>query len=120
MATHDSSKATGAATLGKKPVPCHQYDNWLMPSAGANADALFASRVIDVSRGAKTIASILASHLVDLEATADGDDTTKPLLSPSDTDALARLAVFSLQQLHDMAVNQVDRLNTASEARGRA
>lgn len=112
--TNSISKAIPAARLVKNPVPCHQYDNWLVPTADNNRNALFASTVLDVSRGAKAIAGILAVHLTDLQAIQDGCRTIKPLMSPGDTEALARMVVFSLGQLHEMAVNQVDQFNAAN------
>lgn len=111
---NNSIKETPAAILGKNPAAFHRYDNWLMPETQNNRDAQFAAAVLDVSRGAKAIAGILASHLVDLEAIHDGDSNSRPLLSAGDTEALARLAFFSLSTLHEMAVDQVDRFNTAS------
>jgi hypothetical protein len=116
MANRNSiSKETPSAILVKNPVPCHQYDNWLIPRANSNRNAQFASTVLDISRGAKAIAGILAIHLTDLQAIQDGCATIKPLMSAGDTEALARLAVFSLGQLHEMAVNQVDHFNTAND-----
>ena len=116
MANHNSSSnAIPTAILIENPVPSHQYDNWLIPATNNNRDAQFASIVLDVSRGAKAIASILTAHFIDLQAIHDGDQTTKPLLSAGDTEALARLAVFSLSTLHEMAVNQVDHFNAASD-----
>jgi hypothetical protein len=121
MAPHISSNATPGAILGKIPVPCHSYDDWLMPSARNDKDAQFASTVIDVARGARAIASIMAQHLVDLNAIAGGaGESVRPLLSETDMECLARLAVFSLDQLQEIASNQVDRFNTLAEKGGRA
>jgi hypothetical protein len=115
MANHNSSsKEIPSAILVENPVPCHRYDNWLIPEANSNRNAHFASTVVDVSRGAKAIAGILAAHLVDLEAIRDGCKTTRLLFSANDTEALARLAVFSLSQLHEIAVDQVDSFNADS------
>jgi hypothetical protein len=93
--------------------PCHTYDNWLVPDAKHSSDAQFAADVLDVARGAQVIASIVAAHVVDLNAIAGGaGDSVRTLLSESDTEALARLAVFSLGQLYRMAENRVDFLNS--------
>lgn len=108
------SKATPSAILGKTPVPCHQYDNWLLPEISKNRDAVFAASVLDVSRGTKAIASILTTHLIDLQAIHDGDTASRTLLNVGDTEALARLAVFSLSKLHEMAVDHVDHLNAGA------
>lgn len=112
---NSNSKAIPPAILVETPVPCHQYDNWLIPEAGNNRNALFASAVLDISRGAKTIAGILAVHLTDLQAIHDGCRTIKPLMSVGDTEAIARLAVCSLGMLHEMAVNQVDHFNAPDD-----
>lgn len=96
------------ATLG----PCHKHDNWLVPAAAANRDAQFASAVVDVARGACVIASILSAHLTDLNAISSGaGGSVRLLLGPNDTEALARLAVFSLDQLCTLAENRVDYFN---------
>lgn len=112
--SNSSSNARCPAILVENPVPCHRYDNWLIPRANSNLDAHFASTVVDVSRGAKAIVGILATHLVDLGAIHDGCKTTRPLLGANDTEALARLAFFSLSKLHEMAVDQVDGFNADS------
>lgn len=115
MASNSSTKETLSAILVENPVPFHNYDNWLIPAANRNRDAQFASTVLDISRGTKAIAKLLAVHLIDLKAIQDGCRTVKPLMGEADTEALARLAVFSLGQLHEMAVEQVDRFNTAHD-----
>ena len=107
------------ATPFVKHASCHTYDNWLVPAA-RHADAVFASKVLDVARGAKTIASIMASHLIDLNAIIGGASDTRTLLSENDTEALARLAVFALDELHSIATNRVDLLNTQAEKGARA
>lgn len=121
MAANSSSKATSSATLGKNPVACHQHDDWLLPAAKNNQNAQFASKVMDVARGTRVIASILCAHLVDLNAIVDGaGESTQTLLSDSDTEALARLAVVSLDHLYHMSVHQVDTLNSAADTGARA
>lgn len=114
MANHDSSsKAIPAAILGKNPVPCHRYDDWLIAAASTNPHAQFASAALDISRGAEAITSILTTHIIDLQAIHGGCKTSRTLLSARDTEALARLAVLSLNMLHEMAVEQVDQFNAA-------
>jgi hypothetical protein len=121
MAAHNSSKATPAATLGKTPVPCHQHDDWLLPAAKLDHNAQFASNVMDIARGTRVIASILCAHLVDLNAISAGaGDSVRTLLSENDTEALARLAVLSLDHLYEMSAHHVDTLNTKAEARAKA
>lgn len=120
MVTNDSSKAISSATLGKNPVPCHTYDNWLVSAANKDADAQFASAVIDVARGTRVIASILCAHIVDINAIDGGSESTRLLLNASDTEALARLAVLSLDHLYQLSYDQVDRLNSKAEAGAKA
>lgn len=120
MAANNSSKATGKTILGKIPVPCHQHDDWLVPAAKSDSNAQFASMVMDVARGTRVIASILCAHLVDMNAVAGGNASVRPLLSEDDTEALARLAVLSLDHLYRASENQVDNLNTAAAAGGQA
>jgi hypothetical protein len=116
-----SAKQKNLPTQAVRLEPCHHYDNWLVPEAESNPDAQFASRALDISRGTSVIARILAAHLLDLNAIASGGgDSTHPLLGENDTEALARLAVFSLKELHNMASNQVDRLNQQAEKGARA
>jgi hypothetical protein len=116
MATHDSSKANPDAILVKTPAVCHEYDNWLLPAAKNNADAVFAATVVDVARGVRAIATIVSAHLVDLNAIAGGaDDSVRTLLSENDVDALSRLAVHSLNGLYELASNRVDRFNTLAD-----
>lgn len=122
MANRNSS--TNASTTATPPVLpgyCHTYDNWLLPEAQHNSDAQFASQVLDIAHGAQVIASIMAAHVVDLNAIAGGaGDSVRTLLSESDTEALARLAVFSLGELYRMAENRVDRLNSNAKSGDRA
>jgi hypothetical protein len=114
--SNNNANRSDDAILGKSPVPCHEYDNWLLGSAKASPDAQFASAVVDVANGARAIATIISEHLVDLNAIVAGAGKhTRPLLNESDVEALGRLAVFSLDQLHEMASNQVDRLNSLAE-----
>jgi hypothetical protein len=121
MPSHVAKKAStspGSVPMQtSRPEPYHQYDNWLVPQAKNNPDALFASQVLDISRGSGVIVRILAAHLLDLNVIASGGgDSTYTLLSENDTEALARLAAFSLSQLHEMATNHVERLNSKAEA----
>lgn len=121
MPSHVAKKAStspGSVPMQtSRPESYHQYDNWLVPQAENNPDALFASQVLDISRGSGVIVRILAAHLLDLNVIASGGgDSTYTLLSENDTEALARLAAFSLSQLHEMATNHVERLNSKAEA----
>jgi hypothetical protein len=120
MANRNSSTPATSSATAASVGQCHTYDNWIVPEAERNTDALFASRVLDISRGTKVIASILCAHIVDLNAIADGAGGVRTLLSESDTEALARLAVLSLDDLHAMAVNQVDALNAKAIAGAQA
>lgn len=116
MATHHSTALPQAAILGKIPAPLYSYDNWLLPPAESNQDAHFAAVVMDVARGTRAIAGILAMHLTDMQAIANGGaEDVRPLLRENEIEALARLAVFSLHELNLMASSQVDRLNAESE-----
>lgn len=115
MAAHDNSQASQGATLGKYPAPLHDHDDWLVREAKTDVNAQFASTVIDVALGARVIASILSTHLVDLAALEDGAHQQRILLSKGDTQALARLAVVSLDQLYKLSHDHVDRLNIAAE-----
>lgn len=119
MAANDSSRAMPSAILGKSPVAFHQHDNWLVPTANKDANAQFASVVLDVARGARVIASILCNHLVDLQALSDGGDT-RPLLTNGDTEALARLAVVSLDQLYKLSEERVEDLNAKAAKESKA
>lgn len=110
MATNNSSKATDKAILGKIPVACHQHDDWLVPAAKNDPNAQFASEVMDVARGSRVIASILCAHIVGSTTSAS------PLLSLNDTEALARLAVVSLNHLYELSERQVERLNDKAKA----
>lgn len=93
---------------------CHKLYNWLLPSAETDLDARFAATTLDVSRGAKVIASILCEHLTDLAAQND-EPKTKTLMSGNDTEALARLMVFSLGQLYTLANERVQHFNDQAE-----
>lgn len=122
MEQHNSStNANKGATTSAGPEALHQPHDWLMRAARRNPDAQFASTVIDVARGAKAIASILASHLVDLNAINSGaGQSVRTLLSESETESLARLAYFSLDQLSVMAENRVDYFNAQVAAGAQA
>ena len=92
--------------------PCHQPHTWLLPELRNNHEAVFASTVVDVARGVGVIVSILGAHITDLSARAGGaGDDVRTLLSESDTEALARLAAFSLDELYSRAEGHVDALN---------
>jgi hypothetical protein len=98
------------AILDKKPAACHVHWNWLAGGAENDANAQFAAKALDISRGCRTISSILCQHLVDLSAMQyDGCD--RPLLNGNDTEALARLMVVSLEDLCTAADAQVERFN---------
>lgn len=115
--TNARQKATSTEPLG----PCHKHDDWLVPGSANNRDAQFAATVVDVARGTRVIASILSSHLTDLGAIDSGaGDSVRMLLSESDTSSLARLAVFSLDQLYALAEGRVDHFNAQAAAGARA
>lgn len=116
MAANNSRKATEKTILGKIPVALHQHYDWLVPASKQDPNAQFASKVVDVARGSGVIASILCTYLVDSAAIAGGENSVQPLFSPSDIEALARLAAVSLDQLFGLAERQVDRLNDAAQA----
>lgn len=101
--------------------PCHQPHTWHLPELRNDPEALFASTVVDVARGARVIVSILGAHLTDLSVRASGaGDDVRTLLSESDTEALARLAVFSLDELYAQAEGRVDVINAKAEVGARA
>lgn len=109
---NSSSNATTSASFINHSGPCHKLDNWLVSGAQLDSNAQFAAAVVDVARGAKVIASILAEHLVDLSAIATHSAPgVRTLLSENDTQALSRLAVFSLDQLYLLAEGRVDHFN---------
>jgi hypothetical protein len=121
MASNSSRKETSDAILVKTPVACHEHDDWLVPESRNDSNAKFASAVMDVARGTRVIASIVCAHLVDLNAIAGGAaESTRTLLSENDTEALARLAVLSLDHLYQLSAYQVDTLNTKAEAGAKA
>lgn len=105
----------GDVTLPREknaPMPCHQPHTWYRSELRNNHDAVFASAVIDVTRGVGVIVSILGAHLTDLNARASGaGDDVRALLSESDTEALARLAAFSLEELYSQAEARVEGFN---------
>lgn len=119
MALNNSSKATQAAILDKKTVVVHDYIDWLAGEARKNSDAQFAAVVLDVASGAATIASIVSSHVLDLEALVDGVDSPV-LLNKNDMGALSRLAVYSLTQLSQEASRRVEAFNNAADKGARA
>lgn len=91
----------------------HQPHEWLLATAKRNPDAQFASVVIDVARGAKAIAGLLGTHLVDLNAINSGaSHTVRTVLSETEIESLARISLFALNQLSTMAENRVDYFNS--------
>lgn len=109
---NSSTDATATASLMSQLGPCHKHANGLMAGIELNSNAQFAATVVDVALGTKVIASILTAHLVDLGAIASGSAAnTRTLLSELDTQSLARLAVFSLDQLYTLAEGRVDYFN---------
>lgn len=120
MAANDSGKETQGAILGKNPVPCHQHHEWSMPALRNNPNAMLASTTIDVARGVGVIVSILGAHLTDLNARTSGGDEVRTLLSTSDTEALARLAAFALDELYSQAEGRMEILNANAAAEARA
>lgn len=102
---------------GDHPEPCHQPHTWHLPELRNNYEAVFASTVVDVARGVGVIVGILGAHLTDLNARASGaGDLVRTLLSESDTEALARLAAFSLEELYSRAEGRVEALNEKAAA----
>src|SRR5207253_4138048 len=89
---------------------CHAHWNWLTGGAENDVNAQFAAKALDISRGCRTISTILCQHLVDLGA-MQYDDSVRPLLDGNDTEALARLMVVSLQDLSDAADAHLERFN---------
>lgn len=118
---NSSTPSKTGATTSAVPETLHQPHDWLMLAAKRDPDAQFASTVIDVARGAKAIASILASHLIDLNAINSGaGQSVRTLLSENETESLARLAYFALDQLSVMAENRVDYFNAQAAAGAQA
>jgi hypothetical protein len=115
-----SPEEKNSRKLGTYPDPCHQPHTWHLPELRNNYEAVFASTVIDVTRGVGVIVSILGAHLNDHNARASGaGDNVRTLLSESDTEALARLAAFSLEELYRQAEGRVDALNAQAAAGAR-
>lgn len=118
---NSSTNAMPNARPLAQPGPCHKHDTWLVPGAELNTSAQFAAAVVDVALGTKAIASILSAHLTDLSAIASGaGDSVRTLLSDGDTQALARLAVFSLDQLYTLAESRIDHFNAQAAAGAQA
>ena len=112
-----NTTVNGDATTSVGYGPLHQLHDWLMPAAKRNPDAQFASAVIDVARGAKAIAGLLGTHLVDLNAINSGaGHAVRTVLSETDIESLARLSLFALNQLSTMAEYRVDYFNAQSAA----
>lgn len=107
------------AILVKKTVACHAHWNWLAGGAENDVNAQFAAKALDISRGCRTISTILCQHLVDLGA-MQYDDSVRPLLDEGDTEALARLMVVSLEDLCSAADAQVERFNEQARAGAQA
>lgn len=120
MANRNSSaKATPSATLDKTPAAYHAHTKWLTTGAALDSNAQFADKVMDISRGCRAIGTILCQHLLDLNMMRD-NHSIRPLLNENDTEALARLMVVSLQDLHVAAEIQVERLNQVAHEGARA
>lgn len=101
--------------------PCHQPHTWHLSELRNNPEAVFASTVIDVARGVGVIVSILGAHLTDLNVRASGaGDDVCTLLSEGDTEALARLAAFSLDEIYARAEGRVEVLNKQVAAGARS
>jgi hypothetical protein len=98
---------------------CHEMWNWLSAGAANDTNAQFAATVLDVSRGTKVIAGILCEHLTDLGVQAH-DPESKTLLTGNDSEALARLMVFSLDQLYRLADARVQYFNGQADKGSRA
>lgn len=122
MANRNSNASQHDDATPLPPVAvCHQRFTWLDASLKHNGEARFAETVVNVSRGASVIVSILAAHILDLNACADGGrDSTRFLLNGNDTDALAQLAVFSLDQLDELANLRVEHFNDQAHREAQA
>ena len=114
--SNSNTNASKSATTRQIPVACHSYETWLLPDATRNLEAQFAAKVLDVANGTRVIASIMCGHVLDLNAIAGGaSGSVRTLLSERDTEALARLAVFALDELHTMATDRVEFLNAQAQ-----
>lgn len=115
-----SSGAKNSRISGSHPGSVHQEHTWCLPELRNNYDAMFASTVVDVARGVGVIVSILGAHLTDLNLRASGAGDISTLLSDGDTEALARLAAFSLDELYSRAEGHVEALNAKATAGAQA
>lgn len=106
MANRNSSTALAAeATSNVDKNPIHTSFTWLEGSAKSDPNAIFSAHVVDVSRGARVITELIRSHMT-IGATGE-----RALMSENDLDALAGLAVSSLNALFKMAEVTVERFN---------
>jgi hypothetical protein len=88
--------------------PLHVPFSWLSADLEENAEARFAATVKTVVRGTRTIATIVQSQLIDVDA------DVQPMLSTNDLDALVGLMVSSLRMLGVLADDRLDRRDAAS------
>ena len=95
------------------PLPLHERFSYLNSSIEFDANAKFAERVLIVTQGAQTIASIMRNTLDDLASIADGNDT-QPLMNAYEIGTLAGLMVFSLGQLTADAERRIKSLDAAA------
>jgi hypothetical protein len=122
MANHESStKATSSAMCHQGLDPCHSRFSWLHPNLEKDPAVQFACKTVDISNGARVIASILRQHLVDLSSIAGGAGASiKPLLNENDTQALAALLEVSLDTLCDMADSNLELIDNQALKGSRA
>lgn len=106
-----SIEATAETTLHVDPKPIHARFSWLVPAAESDANAIFASHVMTITRGVKVISSVLRNYAVDAGAISSGAHGTRPLMSNNDVEALAGLAESSLYTLYELAEARIDSLN---------
>jgi hypothetical protein len=116
MANHNNNASQHHDASPNFTKPYHVPHNWLQYGAENDANAQYASMVMDVSRGAQVIASILCNHLTDMDAIAGGAVNTSTLLSSNNMEALARLMLYSLGHLSEVSSARVDIFNESAEA----
>lgn len=105
-----STEATQRAMSLVDVAPLHKPFSWLPVRLEEDAGAQFAASVKDIAAGARVIAQVTRSHVLDLHHLADGSTGVTPLMSPTDMDALAGLAAVALEDLYDLASARVEAI----------